>query len=203
MSEQRKVLFIGLTGGVAAGKSTALAGLAEAGIPTLSADQVVHEVYNDPAVVAKVAERLGADVVVDGAVDRDAVAREVFNEPEARVWLEQLIWPMVGQRILDFRKHWESVDAPPAAIVVEVPLLFESGMDQAFDHTIVVVADDELRRKRADERGHEEIDAREERQLPQDVKRERADSVVENHGSIADLKHDIVSAVEKATAEDA
>lgn len=203
MSEKRKPLFIGLTGGVAAGKSTALAALAEEGVPTLSADQVVHDVYEDPSVVAKVAERLGAEVVVGGKVDRDAVAREVFNEPEARVWLEQLIWPMVGQRILDFRKHWESAESPPTAIVVEVPLLFESGMDQAFDHTIVVVADDELRRKRAEERGHEEIDAREERQLPQETKRERADTVVENHGSIADLKRDIVAAVETAAVTNA
>lgn len=200
MSEKRKPLFIGLTGGVAAGKSTALAGLAEAGIPTLSADAVVHETYRDPEVVELVSGRLGGDVVVDGEIDRDAVAREIFSEPEARTWIEQLIWPRVGQRIIDFRKHWDEADDPPGAVVVEVPLLFESGMDQAFDKTIAVVTDPELRRERADARGHEEIDAREERQLSQDEKAERASIVVENHGSIEDLKRDAVAAVESLIA---
>ena len=200
MSEKRKPLFIGLTGGVAAGKSTALAGLAEAGVPTLSADTVVHETYRDPEVVELVSGRLGADVVVDGEIDRDAVAREIFGEPEARSWIEQLIWPRVGQRIIDFRKEWDEADDPPKAIVVEVPLLFESGMDQAFDKTIAVVTDPTLRRERADARGHEEIDAREERQLSQDEKAERASIVVENHGSIEDLKRDAVAAVESLIA---
>lgn len=200
MSEKRKPLFIGLTGGVAAGKSTALAGLAEAGVPTLSADTVVHETYRDPEVVELVSGRLGADVVVDGEIDRDAVAREIFGEPEARTWIEQLIWPRVGQRIIDFRKEWDEADDPPNAIVVEVPLLFESGMDQAFDKTIAVVTDPTLRRERADARGHEEIDAREERQLSQDEKAERASIVVENHGSIEDLKRDAVAAVESLIA---
>ncbi len=195
MREKRKPLFIGLSGGVAAGKSTALAALAEAGVPTLSADQVVHEIYADQEVAKLVAERLGADVIVDGAVDRDAVARAVFNEPEARVWLEQLIWPRVGQRIIDFRREWEAVDDPPEAIVVEVPLLFEAGMDQAFDHTIVIVADKALRLSRAAERGDEEIEAREERQLPQEIKADRASAVIENHGSREDLKDEILSTI--------
>ncbi len=195
MREKRKPLFIGLSGGVAAGKSTALAALAEARVPTLSADQVVHEIYADQEVANLVAERLGVDVIVDGAVDRDAVARAVFNEPEARVWLEQLIWPRVGQRIIDFRREWEAVDDPPEAIVVEVPLLFEAGMDQAFDHTIVIVADKALRLSRAAERGDEEIEAREERQLPQEVKADRASAVIENHGSREDLKNEILSTI--------
>lgn len=196
MSESNNVLFIGLTGGVAAGKSTALAALAEAGVPTLSADQAVHEIYEDSEVIALVAERLGSEVVVDGKVDRDAIAREVFGEPEARVWLEQLIWPRVGQRIIDFRKEWEAVDTPPRAIVVEVPLLFESGMDQAFDCTIAVVAGKDLRMARAAERGDEEIEAREERQLPQETKVERASVVVENHGSREELRSEILDAIE-------
>lgn len=196
MSEKRKPLFIGLTGGVAAGKSTALAGIGEAGFPTLSADEVVHETYRDPEVVELVRGRLGDEVVVDGEIDRDAVAREIFTEPEARSWIEQLIWPRVGQRILDFRKHWEEADDAPGAVVVEVPLLFESGMDQAFDETIAVVTDPSLRRERAEARGHEEIEAREERQLSQDEKAERASTVVENHGSIDDLKRDAAAAVQ-------
>ena len=172
---KRQPVFVGLTGGVAAGKSTALAELAKLGVPTLSTDQVVHDIYEEPEVIALVAERLGDHVVVDGKIDRDAVATEIFGEPEARVWVEQMIWPRVGQHIIDWRKQQEDAPEPAEAVVVEVPLLFESGMDQAFDKTIVITVDDELRKSRAAERGHQELEARDERQMPQDEKAARAE----------------------------
>jgi dephospho-CoA kinase len=177
-----------LTGGVAAGKSTFLGLLEKAGVPTLSADAAVHEIYEQPEFMALVVERLGSDVLQDGAINREAVAEAIFGEPEARVWLEQLIWPRVGQRILDFRKEWEAADDPPPVIVVEVPLLFEAGMDQAFDVTVAVIAEQGERMLRAKNRGDVEIDAREERQMSQDEKAERADIVVENDGSLERLE---------------
>lgn len=192
-----KPVFIGLTGGVAAGKSTALAALAEAGVPTLSSDAVVHQVYEDPAMIELVRERLGDHVIVDGAVDRDAVASEIFTEPELRSWLEQLIWPRVGMKIFEFRRQHEELDDPPPAMVVEVPLLFEAGMDQGFDRTIVVIVDDELRKQRAAERGGEELAARDERQMPQEEKAARADVVVVNDGDLAVLAERAVAAVAK------
>jgi len=195
-----KPVFVGLTGGVAAGKSTALKTLADIGVPTLSADQVVHDIYADPEVVRLVAERLGPETVVDGEVDRDAVAREVFAQPEARVWLEQLTWPRVGGRIFEWKTAQEAADPPPNAIVVEVPLLFESGMDQAFDRTIAVVVDDELRKARAEERGGEELAARDERQLSQETKAERADFVVKNDGSVEHLAEQMADAIELCVA---
>lgn len=190
-----KPVFIGLTGGVAAGKSTALAALADAGVPTLSADAVVHRVYEDPEMIELVRKRLGDEVIVDGAVDRDAVASEIFNEPELRSWLEQLIWPRVGMKIFEFRRAHEALDAPPAAAVVEVPLLFEAGMDQGFDRTIAVIVDDELRRTRAAERGGEELAARDERQMSQEEKAERADVVVVNDGDLEVLAERALTAV--------
>jgi dephospho-CoA kinase len=180
-------VFVGLTGGIAAGKSTVLGLLEEAGVPTLSADRAVHEVYEDPEVIAAVAERLDGDVVKDGVVDRDAVAEAVFSDPAARSWLEQLIWPRVGQKIIDFRTHWQSAAERPEIVVVEVPLLFESGMDQAFDCTVAVVAGRDARFDRAAERGDLEVEAREERQMPQEEKIARADIVIENDGSLDQL----------------
>lgn len=176
-----------MTGGIAAGKSTVLALLEKAGVPTLSADRAVHEVYEDPEVIAAVSERLGPEVIKDGAVDRDAVAEAIFAEPAARSWLEQLTWPRVGQKIIDFRKRYEDVGDPPAMIVVEVPLLFEAGMDQAFERTVAVIADKGARLERAAERGDVEIEAREERQMPQDEKAERADFVIHNDGTLDQL----------------
>jgi dephospho-CoA kinase len=191
----KKPVFIGLTGGVAAGKSTALAALSEAGVPTLSSDAAVHQIYEDPEVIELVRERLGDDVIAGGQVDRDAVATEVFGEPEARVWLEQMIWPRVGKKIFDFRREHEALADPPRATVVEVPLLFEAGMDQGFDRTIVVIVDDELRKTRAAERGHEELEARDARQLPQEEKAARADVVVVNDGSTDHLAARMLEAV--------
>lgn len=190
-------MFIGLTGGVAAGKSTALAALAEAGVPTFSADAAVHQIYEDPEMISLVRERLGEDVIADGAVDRDAVASEIFAEPELRSWLEQLIWPRVGMKIFEFRKQHEELDDPPAATVVEVPLLFEAGMDQGFDRTIAVLVDDELRKQRALDRGGEELEARDARQMPQEEKAERADVVVTNDGDLELLAGRSLAAVNR------
>lgn len=177
-----------MTGGVAAGKSTFLGLLEKAGVPTLSADAAVHEIYEDPEFVELVVGRLGPEILENGKINREAVAEAIFGEPEARVWIEQQIWPRVGQRIIDFRKRWDGAEDPPGVIVVEVPLLFEAGMDQAFDVTAAVIATHELRMERAAERGDVEIDAREERQMPQDEKAERADIVIENDGSLKTLE---------------
>lgn len=189
-----------MTGGVAAGKSTFLGLLEKAGVPTLSADAAVHEIYEDPEFIDLVVGRLGTEVLDGGKINRAAVAEAIFGEPEARVWIEQQIWPRVGQRILDFRKESEAMTVPPSVIVVEVPLLFEAGMDQAFDVTAAVVATHALRMKRAAERGDVEIDAREERQMSQDEKAERADIVIENDGSLESLERQ-ASAFPAATQE--
>lgn len=184
-----KPVFIGLTGTIASGKSTVLAELEKLGVPVLSSDAVVHEIYESPELIELIRERFGDDVIRDGAVDRDAVAAEVFAEPESRAWLEQLIWPRVGARIFEFKTEHEAAAEPPRAIVVEVPLLFESGMDQAFDKTVTVTADDAVRHARAQTRGTgvSDLKAREERQMSAVEKAERADFVVDNSGEIGQL----------------
>ncbi|MBJ7347473.1 MAG: dephospho-CoA kinase [Thermoleophilaceae bacterium] len=179
--------FIGLTGAVAAGKSVALAQLEELGAATLSADAATHDVLCDPEVIELIRERLGDGAVNDEGVNRDAVARLVFGDDDARKWLEQIIWPRVGARIWQWRQENEHLTPAPRALVVEVPLLFEAGMDAAFDTTIVIATEQQLRRQRAAARGHENVDEREARQLSQDEKAERADHVITNDGSIEHL----------------
>lgn len=179
--------FIGLTGAVAAGKSVALAQLEELGAATLSADAATHDVLCEAEVVDLIRERLGDEAVKNGEVDRDAVARLVFGDDEARKWLEQTIWPRVGARIWQWRLENEHLSPSPRALVVEVPLLFEAGMDAAFDSTLVITTDQQLRRQRAAARGHENVDEREARQLSQDEKAQRADHVITNDGSIEHL----------------
>jgi len=189
----RRVPFVGLTGGIAAGKSEALRALGRLGAATLSTDAVTHELLATDEVRDLLVERLGPDVAPDGQIDRAAVAARVFGDEEARAWLEGVLWPRVGQRVAEFR---DSVEDAPAA-VIEVPLLFESGMDQVFDKTIAVVADEDVRADRAAARGHELVEARAARQLTQDEKAQRADFVVRNDGDLREIETKLSEVLEK------
>jgi dephospho-CoA kinase len=180
--------FIGLTGGIGAGKSTALAALERRGAVVLSTDRVVHELYGSPEVRDAVRERFGPDVLDGEQVDRPALARRAFATEDGRSWLEQLLWPRVGDRIAAFRRQADEVQPPPRAAVVEIPLLFESGSDHGFDATIAVVADEEVRLARASARGHEALDERSARQLTQEEKSQRATYTVVNDGTESQLE---------------
>jgi dephospho-CoA kinase len=127
---------------------------------------------------------LGPEVAPNGQIDRGAVALRVFGDDEKRKWLESVLWPRVGRSVAEFR---EAAEGLPAA-VVEVPLLFESGMEKVFDKTLVVVADEEVRAERAAARGHQLVEARAARQLPQDEKAQKADFVVRNDGTVEELE---------------
>lgn len=179
-----RVPFIGLTGGIGSGKSEALNALARLGAATLSTDAVTHELLQTDEVRDLLVAELGAEVAPDGRIDRSAVAQRVFGDDEKRKWLESVLWPRVGQRVAEFR---DSVQNRPAAIV-EVPLLFEAGMEAGFDKTIAVVADEDVRAERAGGRGHAGVDERTARQLTQDEKAQRADFVVRNDGTLEELE---------------
>ncbi|MGI8804226.1 MAG: dephospho-CoA kinase [Thermoleophilaceae bacterium] len=183
--------FIGLTGGIAAGKSEALRALRRLGAATLSTDEVVHELLAEDELRDQVVERLGAVVLRGGRLDRGAIADAVFERADERAWLEELLWPRVGERVVEWRAHQERREPPPVAAIVEVPLLFEAEMEAVFDATIAVVADDETRGRRASERGHRALESRTARQLDQDEKARRADFVVENDGDLDDLEESL------------
>ena len=192
--------FVGLTGGIGAGKSEALAALERLGAATLSADAVVHELYEDPEMVALVRDRWGDEVAPDGVVSRPAVARRAFASDEERTWLESELWPRVGQRMMDWVSEQSARDPQPRALVVEVPLLFESGLDRGYEATIAVVADEDIRAQRAGSRGHEAVDERTARQLTQQEKADRATYVVRNDGSLEELEQRLSEVLEKLTA---
>ena len=155
----------------------------------------MHELYEDPEVIAAVGDRWGDDVLSDGVADRPAIARAAFASDEDRAWLEGLLWPRVGERVMEFREaHGDA-----RALVVEVPLLFESGMDQAFDATIAVVADEAVREERAGARGHAAVSERTARQLTQQEKADRATYVVPNDGSLEDLEDQLSAVLDSLT----
>lgn len=187
-------LTIGLTGGIAAGKSEALAAFERLGAATISSDAVVHELLETEPLLPLLIERWGGKVAPGGRVDRDRIGSIVFADPDELKWLEGQIHPLVGERIGAWTR---GLSEGSEVAVVEVPLLFESGMEKAFDTTVAVIAADEVRRERAAGRGHALVDEREARQLAQDEKAARAEHVVRNDGSVDDLERELSVLVEK------
>jgi dephospho-CoA kinase len=181
-------LLIGLTGGIAAGKSEALAAFGRLGAATISADAVVHDLLRSEAVRERLVERWGDDVAPNGELDRARVGELVFEQPDELAWLEAELHPRVGGQLDAWRRE---LDPGTEFAVVEVPLLFEAGMGDAFDVTVAVVAADESRRGRSEARGGTLFDERAARQLTQEEKAAQADHVVRNNGSLEDLERDL------------
>jgi dephospho-CoA kinase len=196
------VPFVGLTGGMGAGKSTALAALERLGAAVISSDAVVHELYaRDEALRDAVVERWGPGVAPGGVVDRAAVAERAFASAEERSWLEGVVWPLVGARVgewlADARAERAEGLAAPRAAVVEVPLLFEAGLQEIYDATVAVVSDEQVRRERAAARGHALVDERAARQLSQEQKAQRATYVIRNDGSEQELERALSAVLDK------
>jgi dephospho-CoA kinase len=197
------LLFIGLTGGIGSGKSEALAACRRAGAAVLSSDEVVHELLGTEEVKDILAARWGEPVLSGSEIDRAAVAEIVFKNPDDLQWLERTLFPLVGSEMAAWRADLESSGEPPPVAVVEVPLLFEAGIEDAFDATVAVVADEEARAGRAEGRDHRGVGERTARQLTQEEKAARADYVVRNDGTLEDLEREMGGLLERLTREGA
>ncbi len=191
------IRFVGLTGGIGVGKSTALAAFERLGAAVLSTDKVVHELYHSDEIRQMVRERFGASVVPGNEVDRGALAQRVFASDQNRAWLEALLWPRVEARVSAWREDLQRLSPPPRVAAVEVPLLFESGLDDVFDATIAIVADERVRGQRASTRNHRSLDERSARQLTQEEKAARATYVVHNDGTVDELERQLSAVLEK------
>jgi dephospho-CoA kinase len=191
--------FVGLTGGIGAGKSEALAAFERLGTATLSTDRVAHDLLEDDEVRAALVGRWGEEVAPGGTVDREKVSEIVFNDREELDWLEGVTHPRVGAHVLEWR---QGLDPEVALAVVEVPLLFEAAMEDAFDATVAIVADDELRDARLRERGQGGFVGREGRQLDQGEKERRADHVIRNDASLEELESEVRKLIEQLTAKE-
>ncbi len=184
-------LTIGLTGAVAAGKSEALAAFGRLGAEVVSSDAIVHDLLSGPEMVRELVEHWGDSVLADnGSIDRHAVGGIVFSQPDELAWLEGVLHPLVGARIAEWLG---GLPADTRFAVVEVPLLFEGNLAETFDATVAVVADDVVRRERAEARGHALVPERELRQMSQEEKAARAAHVVRNDGTVEDLEAQLAS----------
>lgn len=168
---------------MAAGKSEALAAFERIGVATVSSDRLVHDLLDRDAVLSELEARWGAAVVVDGRADREAVGSRVFTDRAELEWLESLVHPLVRQEIASWVEQVGS-----GVAVIEVPLLFESELHDRFDTTVAIVAEESVRRERAEARGQAGLEGREARQLSQAEKATRADHVIVNDGTVEDLE---------------
>ena len=191
--------FVGLTGGIGAGKSEALAAFERFGAATLSTDRVAHDLLDDEEVRSALVDRWGEEVASGGGVDRERVSEIVFNDRDELAWLESVTHPRVGAHVLEWRQGLAN-EVPLA--VVEVPLLFEAAMEDAFDATIAIVAADELRDARLRERGQGGLGGREARQLDQAEKERRADHVIRNDATLEELESEVRKVIKELTAKE-
>ncbi len=188
----RTNLIVGLTGGMGTGKSTAAALFAEQGFRRLDADQIIREeLLPRPEIIGAIRARLGDAVLgADGQVRRDKVAEKVFANAAELAWLEELLHPPLYAR-------WREIFAAAEgeAFIVEVPLLFEKGLENWFDFTVCVTTDSATQSRRLEQRGVPPEQARQRlvKQLPLARKCELADHVLLNDGSPEFLREQVTA----------
>ncbi len=180
--------IIGLAGGIGSGKTEVARILDGLGCVVADADAIARQALREPEVRDTLVGWWGDDVLgADGEIDRAAVASIAFGDPQERRRLEAIVHPRVEARR---RELFDAAPPEAPALVIDAPLLFETGLDSECDAVIFVDADEAIRRKRVvGSRGWEaaEIDRREESQLPLDQKRARADYVLRNNGELSEL----------------
>ena len=193
------MLILGLTGSIGMGKSTTAKLFAEAGVPVYDADAAVHEIYEGEA--APAIEAVCPGTTVDGRVDRARLSAQVVHNPAAMKQLEQIVHPMLGASRQKFFEDAQAAGAP--VVVVDVPLLFETGGEKRVDAVVVVTTTPEAQRERVRARGtmdDAKLDAILARQLPDAEKRNRADFIVDtSHGlePVRERIRDILAEVAK------
>jgi len=200
---------LGLSGGIGSGKSTVTRILAELGATTIDADAIVHEqqAAGQP-MLKEIAAAFGEEVIAaDGSLDREALGAIVFRDPEARTRLGQIVHPPVVAEM--WRRAKAGADDGDPLVVLDIPLLFEgrvagrgSGAYSNFDATLCVWVSREVQIERTMSRDGcdtAEAERRIAAQLPIDEKRDMADYVVDNSGSVEETRAQVVALVVKLT----
>ena len=197
--------ILGLTGSIGMGKSTTAKLFTEAGVPVYDADAAVHKIYEGEA--APAIEAAFPGTTVDGKVDRAKLSAKVVHDPAAIKQLEQIVHPMLGASRKKFLDEADRSGAP--VVVMDIPLLFETGGEKRVDAVVVVSTDPATQRERILARGtmtSEALDGILARQLPDAEKRKRADFVVDtSHGldpvrtAIRDILAEVVKMPQRRT----
>ena len=182
------MITAGLTGSIASGKSEAAKLFSSAGIPVFDSDAEVHDLYAEKTTVDLIGKAF-PDVIIVVNIDRQRLGQRVLGSPEDLRQLESLIHPMVKRSRERFISHWRKQNYP--FIILDIPLLYETGEDQKLDYVIVISANEDVQRNRAMARAgmtREKLASILARQLPDSEKRRRANFTIENSGSLEHLR---------------
>lgn len=190
-----KLRKIAVTGGLSCGKSSVCLILKELGAYVVNSDKIVHQLLStDTNLCQKIIDLLGAEIQVNGKIDRSKVANIVFRDQKKLKALEKLLHPAVYEKIENEYQKQKSLPQPPPLFVAEIPLLFESGGRRDFDAVWTVVSDPEIAFKRffkATGQDRNEFNNRMAQQLPLLEKARQAEHVIQNNGSLNDLQQTI------------
>jgi dephospho-CoA kinase len=187
--------IIGLTGSIATGKSEVAKILVSAGIPVFDSDASVHELYASEQGITLV-RQLIPEAIVEGRVDRQVMSKHLLGNQKLLAELEKKVHAKIRERREAFLTSEKQKGC--AFVTLDIPLLFETGADKQVDVTVVVSSTPEIQRARALQRpgmSPEKLKMILERQMPDQEKRSRADFVIENNGSLDDLKKSVLSII--------
>jgi len=192
-----RTIRVGLTGGIASGKSTVSEQLGQLGAVVIDTDKIAREVVQPGSEALKqITGRFGGEMLdVDGSLRRGRLARIVFDKPQEKIWLEQLLHPLIKRRADELARN--AVDSGSSVVVFDVPLLFESGWDKSVDvvwTVFVSSATQRIRLKNRDGLSEDEISARLNSQWPIEEKARKSDIVINNEGSPAETRRQVESA---------
>lgn len=188
-------MLLGLTGGIATGKSTVSAMLRQRGAKIVDADQIAHEVVEpDTKGSLLIRQHFGSDMfTADGRLDRKKLGRHVFQQPSERKKLEQILHPLIRQEMKEQTRLWLERD-PRAIVVWDVPLLFESHLTTWVEKVIVVYVPEHIQLTRLISRDHfavAEAKQRIQAQMSIEEKKRRADFVIDNQGSYQNTERQV------------
>ena len=190
----KALLTIGLTGGIASGKSTVAAMFRDLHIPVIDADEIAHRVTAiDGEAYQSIVETFGSDILdSNGAIDRRKLGAIVFHDEQKRKQLNAIVHPLVRKHMLQQKEQYARKGEK--AVVLDIPLLFESKLEHLVDRILVVYVDEQTQLRRLCERNGfsvEEARARMKAQMPLGEKRKKADAVIDNNGTIEETKRQL------------
>ena len=194
------MIIIGLTGSIGMGKSTTARMFRDAGVPVQDADAVVHALYRGDAVAP--VEALFPGVAEAGVVDRERLRTRVLGDPEALARLEAVVHPMVRQARDLFLEEMKGRNEP--VVVLDVPLLLETGVDRQVDHIVVVSAPEAVQKARVLARPGmtpERLSAILASQVPDAEKRRRADTVIETGCGLGEARRQVAALLNRLRGE--
>jgi dephospho-CoA kinase len=193
-------MIIGLTGGIASGKSTVSAMLSEMGLPVVDADQIAREVVKrgEPA-YKEIVQHFGTEILdSDGNLDRKQLGAIIFSNPKEREVLNHIVHPAVRKEMM--LKKDTYVQQGYAHVVLDIPLLFESKLTHMVEKTLLIYVHEKKQLERLmnrDHAGKEDAEKRISSQMPLRDKITRADVVINNNGSLSETKKQLIDVLKK------